>query len=81
MFLIMLCRLCLKEIQVILETVVEHNECRELLQRKRRALDGWRQILGVLLTSVPQDLLAGERRQGLLFDLLHELLVKVRQKQ
>ncbi|GFN90053.1 nuclear pore complex protein nup205-like [Plakobranchus ocellatus] len=67
----------MEEIQQILETVVEHNECRELLQRKRRALEGWRQILGVLLTSVPQDLLAGERRQALLFDLLHELLVKV----
>ncbi|KAK3769775.1 hypothetical protein RRG08_046880 [Elysia crispata] len=66
-----------EEIQLILETVVEHNDCRELLQRKRRALDGWRQIVGVLLTSVPQDLLAGERRQALLFDLLHELLMKV----
>ncbi|GFS19080.1 nuclear pore complex protein Nup205-like, partial [Elysia marginata] len=67
----------MEEIQRILETVVEHNECRELLQRKRRALDGWRQILGVLLTSVPQDLLSGERRQALLFDLLQELLLKV----
>ncbi|RUS70914.1 hypothetical protein EGW08_021327, partial [Elysia chlorotica] len=67
----------MEEIQLILETVVEHNECRELLQKKRRALDGWRQMVGVLLTSVPQDLLAGERRQALLFDLLHELLLKV----
>uniref|UniRef100_A0A2C9M7X6 Uncharacterized protein n=1 Tax=Biomphalaria glabrata TaxID=6526 RepID=A0A2C9M7X6_BIOGL len=67
----------MEEIQMVLETVVAHNEVREALQRKKRAFESWRQVVEVLLTSVPQDLLSGERRQALLIDLLQELLLKV----
>ncbi|KAH9505618.1 hypothetical protein Btru_056038 [Bulinus truncatus] len=62
---------------MVLETVVEHNESRESLQRKKRAFEAWRQVVEVLLTSVPHDLLSGERRQVVLLDLLQELLLKV----
>ncbi|XP_059166343.1 nuclear pore complex protein Nup205-like isoform X2 [Physella acuta] len=67
----------IEEIHQILETVVEHNEAKENLQRKKRAFESWRQIVEVMLTSVPHDLISGERRQTILFDLLQELLLKV----
>ncbi|XP_035827391.1 nuclear pore complex protein Nup205 [Aplysia californica] len=67
----------MEEIQLILETVVEHNESRQGLQRKKLAFEAWRQLVEVMLTTVPQELLDGERRQSVLFDLLQELLVKV----
>lgn len=61
----------------MLEVVVEHNEVRECLHRKRRAFEAWRQVVEVLLCTVPQDLLSGERRQAVLFEFLQELLIKV----
>ncbi|BFZ24882.1 hypothetical protein BsWGS_27921 [Bradybaena similaris] len=67
----------LEEINMILETVVEHNEARESLQRKKRSFEAWRHVVEVMLTSVPHDLLSGERRQAVLFELLQELLLKV----
>ncbi|CAL1531629.1 unnamed protein product, partial [Lymnaea stagnalis] len=67
----------MEEIQRILETAVEHNDAREALQCKKRAFEAWRQVVEVMLTSVPHDLLSGERRQSILFDLLQELLIKV----
>ena len=67
----------LQEIQKLLEVVVERNSTREGLHRQRQNFEAWRQVSEVLLTACPEDLLSGERRQTVIFELLQELLCKV----
>ena len=50
---------------------------REALHRQRQNFEAWRQVSEVLLTACPEDLLSGERRQTVIFELLQELLCKV----
>ncbi len=68
----------LQEINLICANVVERNACRESLAAKRRAFESWRQIVEVALTACPDDLLQGESRQNVIFELLQDLLIKVR---
>ena len=66
-----------QEIHKLLEVVVERNSMREALHRQRQNFEAWRQVSEVLLTACPEDLLSGERRQTVIFELLQELLCKV----
>eukprot|EP00057_Strongylocentrotus_purpuratus_P025366 XP_011679840.1 PREDICTED: nuclear pore complex protein Nup205 [Strongylocentrotus purpuratus] len=65
------------EIMEILKTAVSRNSVRQALGAKRHAFDAWRQVLEVLLTSLPQESLALEVRQKVTVDILQELLQKV----
>ena len=73
------CVLCLlsQEILQILRCAVERNAMRASLAQKRTAFEAWRQVTEVLLTACPEDLLPGETRQAVIFELLQELLIKV----
>nr|KAG5691714.1 hypothetical protein BaRGS_010217 [Batillaria attramentaria] len=68
--------LIMEEITNLLAMVVERNGLREALHRERQNLEAWRQVVEVLLTACPEDLLSGERRQTVIFELLQELLAK-----
>lgn len=57
--------------------VVERNTVRESMWAKRQAFDAWRQVVEVILTACPEDLLAGEARHNVLLELLQDLLRKV----
>jgi len=43
---------------------------------RRQSFEAWRQLVEVLLTGCPADLLAGELRQNVIFELLQDLLDK-----
>ncbi|KAK7106896.1 nuclear pore complex protein Nup205-like [Littorina saxatilis] len=73
--------LILEEIHRLLENVVERNNTREGLQRQRQNFEAWRQVTEILLTACPEDLLSGERRQTVIFELLQELLCKVAEEE
>ncbi|XP_046581767.1 nuclear pore complex protein Nup205-like [Haliotis rubra] len=66
-----------EEIQNILSTVVARNSVRESLYVKRQSFEAWRQVTEVLLTACPEDVLMGEVRQMVIFEVLQDLLVKV----
>nr|XP_054774519.1 nuclear pore complex protein Nup205-like [Lytechinus pictus] len=68
------------EIREILRTAVSRNSVRRSLAAKRHGFDAWRQVLEVLLTSLPQESLALEIRQKVTVDILQELLHKVNQE-
>ena len=70
----------MQEIQRICAHVVERNAYKSSVHARRQAFDAWRQAVEVLLVACPPggDLLGSEERQGLLFELLQDLLDKVR---
>lgn len=74
----MKCLSYFQDIQQICSNAVERNAYKETIYRRRQAFDAWRQTIEILLTACPLDLLDGERRQKLLFELLQDLLDKVR---
>ena len=57
--------------------MVERNACRESLASKKSGFEAWRQIVEVALTACPDDLLQGESRQNVIFEVLQDLLIKV----
>jgi len=67
----------LQEIQSICGNVVERNSFRESIFCKRQAFEAWRQLVEIILTACPEDLLHGESRQNMLFEILQDLLLKV----
>ncbi|XP_055955132.1 nuclear pore complex protein Nup205 [Patella vulgata] len=69
--------LIMGEIQQILGTVVLRNKVRGSLYTKRQSFEAWRQVAEVLLTACPEDVLNGETRQTVIFELLQDLLLKV----
>jgi nuclear pore complex protein Nup205 len=67
----------LQEIREILAVVVKRNSVRETLHAKRSMFDAWRHVVEILLTACPVDLLAGEERQSVIFELLQDLFMEV----
>ncbi|KAK2179080.1 hypothetical protein NP493_515g00009 [Ridgeia piscesae] len=70
-------KLLYQEIQSICGNVVERNSFRESIFCKRQAFEAWRQLVEIILTACPEDLLHGESRQNMLFEILQDLLLKV----
>ena len=62
---------------MILKTVIDRNQVCRSLHSKHQAFEGWRQVTEIVLTSCPEDLLQGELRQTVLFEILQDLLMKV----
>ncbi|KAM4746874.1 nuclear pore complex protein Nup205 [Rhinophrynus dorsalis] len=69
--------LLLEEINTILQYVVERNKLLQCLQAKRHALESWRQLVEIILTACPQDLIQAEHRQLVIRDLLQDLHDKI----
>jgi len=65
------------DIQNICTALVERNALQESVQVKRQAFDAWRQVVEIVLTACPEDLLTGEARRSAIFELLQDLLTKV----
>ena len=66
-----------QEVQRICSCAVERNVYRSAISARRQAFDAWRQVVEILLTACPGDLLQGELRQNVIFELLQDLLDKV----
>ncbi|OCT86111.1 hypothetical protein XELAEV_18019805mg [Xenopus laevis] len=69
--------LLMEEINTILQYVVERNKLLQCLHAKRHALESWRQLVEIILTACPQDLIPTEHRQLIIRDLLQDLHVKI----
>lgn len=66
-----------KEVNSILQQVVERNRVRRSLSAKRHALQSWRSLVETLLTACPVDLIPPDDRQFIIRDLLLDLHDKV----
>ncbi|TFK03385.1 Nuclear pore complex protein Nup205 [Platysternon megacephalum] len=69
--------LLMEEINTILQYVVERNKLLQCLHAKRHALESWRQLVEIILTACPQDLIQAEDRQLIIRDLLQDLHDKI----
>lgn len=66
-----------QEINTILQYIVERNKLLQCLHAKRHALESWRQLVEIILTACPQDLIQAEDRQLIIRDLLQDVHDKV----
>ncbi|KAF4020328.1 hypothetical protein G4228_012030, partial [Cervus hanglu yarkandensis] len=66
-----------KEISTILQYVVGRNKLLQCLHAKRHALESWRQLVEIILTACPQDLIQAEDRQLIIRDLLQDVHDKI----
>uniref|UniRef100_A0A8C8VRA0 Nucleoporin 205 n=1 Tax=Pelusios castaneus TaxID=367368 RepID=A0A8C8VRA0_9SAUR len=69
--------LLMEEINTILQYVVERNKLLQCLHAKRHALESWRQLVEIILTACPQDLIQAEDRQLIIRDLLQDVHDKI----
>ncbi|XP_075458683.1 nuclear pore complex protein Nup205 [Ascaphus truei] len=69
--------LLMEEINTILQYVVERNKLLQSLHAKRHALESWRQLVEIILTACPQDLIKAEDRQLIIRDLLQDVHDKI----
>ncbi|XP_029472832.1 nuclear pore complex protein Nup205 isoform X2 [Rhinatrema bivittatum] len=69
--------LLMEEINTILQYVVERNKLLQCLHAKRHALESWRQLVEIILTACPQDLIKAENRQLIIRDLLQDVHDKI----
>lgn len=67
-----------QEINTILQYVVERNKLLQCLHAKKHALESWRQLVEIILTACPQDLIQAEDRQLIIRDLLQDVHDKVK---
>ncbi|NWX99773.1 NU205 protein, partial [Nothoprocta ornata] len=69
--------LLMEEINTILQYVLERNKLLQCLHAKRHALESWRQLVEIILTACPQDLIQAEDRQFIIRDLLQDVHDKI----
>ncbi|XP_043823780.1 nuclear pore complex protein Nup205 isoform X1 [Dromiciops gliroides] len=69
--------LLMEEISTILQYVVGRNKLLQCLHAKRHALESWRQLVEIILTACPQDLIQAEDRQLIIRDLLQDVHDKI----
>lgn len=62
---------------MLLKVVIHRNKVCQSLYSKDQAFESWRQVVEIILCACPQDLLQGETRQTVLFEILNDLLMKV----
>uniref|UniRef100_A0A8C4MCI4 Nucleoporin 205 n=1 Tax=Equus asinus asinus TaxID=83772 RepID=A0A8C4MCI4_EQUAS len=69
--------LLMEEISTILQYVVGRNKLLQCLHAKRHALESWRQLVEIILTACPQDLIQSEDRQLIIRDILQDVHDKI----
>ncbi|KFQ27551.1 Nuclear pore complex protein Nup205, partial [Mesitornis unicolor] len=69
--------LLMEEINTILQYVVKRNKLLQCLHAKKHALESWRQLVEIILTACPQDLIQAEDRQLIIRDLLQDVHDKI----
>ena len=65
-----------QEIQHVCKCTVQRNSYQMSVNARRQSFEAWRQLVEVLLTGCLPDLLTGELRQNVIFELLQDLLDK-----
>lgn len=66
-----------KEIHSVLLVALKRNHILQAVNAKRQLLNGWRQVIEVLMTACPVDLLDGDIRRSFILEVIQELLLKV----
>jgi len=61
----------------VCKCAVQRNSYQLSVNARLQSFEAWRQLVEVLLTGCPADLLSGELRQNVIFELLQDLLDKV----
>ncbi|KAK1335114.1 hypothetical protein QTO34_004694 [Cnephaeus nilssonii] len=69
--------LLMEEISTILQYVVGRNKLLQCLHAKRHVLESWRQLVEIILTACPQDLIQTEDRQLIIRDILQDVHDKI----
>ncbi|XP_072256279.1 nuclear pore complex protein Nup205 [Pyxicephalus adspersus] len=69
--------LIMEEINTILQFVVQRNRLLQCLHAKRHILESWRQVVEIILTACPQDLIPVEQTQLIIRDLLQDVHNKI----
>ncbi|XP_005405531.1 PREDICTED: nuclear pore complex protein Nup205 isoform X1 [Chinchilla lanigera] len=69
--------LLMEEISTILQYVVGRNKLLQCLHAKRHVLESWRQLVEIILTACPQDLIQSEDRQLIIRDILQDVHDKI----
>jgi len=69
---------CLQEIQHVCKCAAGRNTYQLTVNARRQSFEAWRQLVEILLTGCPTDLLTGELRQNVIFELMQDLLDKAR---
>ncbi|GAB5568809.1 nuclear pore complex protein Nup205 [Prionailurus iriomotensis] len=69
--------LLMEEISTILQYVVGRNKLLQCLHAKRHVLESWRQLVEIILTACPQDLIQAEDRQLIIRDILQDVHDKI----
>ncbi|EPQ04244.1 Nuclear pore complex protein Nup205 [Myotis brandtii] len=69
--------LLMEEISTILQYVVARNKLLQCLHAKRHVLESWRQLVEIILTACPQDLIQTEDRQLIIRDILQDVHDKI----
>uniref|UniRef100_A0A2K6E703 Nucleoporin 205 n=1 Tax=Macaca nemestrina TaxID=9545 RepID=A0A2K6E703_MACNE len=69
--------LLMEEISTVLQYVVGRNKLLQCLHAKRHALESWRQLVEIILTACPQDLIQAEDRQLIIRDILQDVHDKI----
>uniref|UniRef100_A0A452RL61 Nucleoporin 205 n=1 Tax=Ursus americanus TaxID=9643 RepID=A0A452RL61_URSAM len=67
----------LMEVSTILQYVVGRNKLLQCLHAKRHVLESWRQLVEIILTACPQDLIQAEDRQLIIRDILQDVHDKI----
>uniref|UniRef100_H0V3Q7 Nucleoporin 205 n=1 Tax=Cavia porcellus TaxID=10141 RepID=H0V3Q7_CAVPO len=69
--------LLMEEISTILQYVVGRNKLLQCLHAKWHVLESWRQLVEIILTACPQDLIQAEDRQLIIRDILQDVHDKI----
>ena len=67
----------LQEIETLLTYMVTNNGTKQAVYTKKHMFEAWRQMVEVILVACPEDLVQGETRQNIIFEILQDLLIKV----
>ena len=68
--------IAVQEVQHVCKCAVQRNTYQMSVNARRQSFEAWRQLVEILLTGCPTDLLTGELRQNVIFELLQDLLDK-----
>lgn len=70
--------IAVQEMQHVCQCAMQRNTYQLSVSARRQSFEAWRQLVETLLMGCPPDLLTGELRQNVIFELLQDLLDKAR---
>lgn len=64
----------------MLKHAVDRNLVRQSFQAKHHAFDAWRHVVEVIFAISPSDIMAVDKKQSIIIEILQELIPKVNYK-